>query len=157
MNLPSQSCHLFVKSAIWTFSTSYSSLMRSLCSLSANSCFKVPFCGGILKPNYHTELSNITPNQTHIYPQSVIDISQYQDKTVINHHHDSDLSFRSDSSGAVPSPGWVRHHMSAVIDSSQFCQLAAGELQGKIRTSICVVPNGRLGSREGPLQPWWYL
>lgn len=120
----------------------------------ANSRFKVPFCIDIFRPDYHT---NITPNQTHIYPQSAIDISQRRDKTVINHPHDSDLSFRSDSSGAVPSPGWVRRHMSAVIDSSQFCQLAAGELQGKIRTSICVVPNGRLGSREGPLQPWWYL
>lgn len=60
--------------------------------------------------------------------------------------------------------------MSALIDRSQFSQLAAGELQGKIRTSISVVPNGRLGSREGPPRPappplpkhddiciWWVL
>lgn len=33
---------------------------------------------------------------------------------------------------------------------------AAGKLRGKIRTSISVVPNGRPGSREGPLQTWWY-
>lgn len=82
------------------------------------------------------------------------DISQ--DKTVIKRQRNTDLSFRSDSSIAVPSPGGVRRHMSAVIDSSQRCQLAAGKLQGKIRTSISVVPNGRLGSREGPLQTWWY-
>lgn len=68
------------------------------------------------------------------------------DKTVIKRKRGTDLSFRSDSSIAVPSPGGVRRHMSAVIDSSQRCQLAAGKLQGKIRTSISVVPNGRPGS-----------
>lgn len=71
---------------------------------------------------------------------------------MIKRQRDTDLSFRSDSSIAVPSPGGVRRHMSAVIDSSQHCQLAAGKLQGKIRTSISVVPNGRSGSREGSLQ-----
>lgn len=78
------------------------------------------------------------------------------DKTVIKHKRGTDLSFRSDSSIAVPSPGGVRRYMSAVIDSSQRCQLAAGKLQGKIRTSISVVPNGRPGSWEGSLQTWWY-
>lgn len=154
VHLPSYSWHLFVKS--------YSSLIGFLCFLSANTCFKVPFCGDILNPTItqKSQISLVAILSSIANSINNWDISQYQDKTVINHHHDTDLSFRSDSSGAVPSPGspgWVRHHMSVVIDSSQFSQLAAGKLQGKIRTSISVVPNGRLGSREGPLQTWWYL
>lgn len=151
VNLPFYLRHLFVKS--------YSSLIGSLCFPSANSCFEVPVCGDILNPpiTRKSQISLLTVLSSISDSINNCDTSQYQDKTVINHQHDTDLSFRSDSSGAVPSPGWVRHHMSAVIDSSQFSQLAAGKLQGKIRTSISVVPNGRLGSRESPLQTLWYL
>lgn len=115
-----------------------------LCSLST---LKFLFYGDILDPTItqNPQISLLT-----ILSSISIDISQ--DNTVIKGHHNTDLSFRSDSSGAVPSPGLVRHHMSVVIDSSQYCQLAAGKLQGKIRTSISVVPNGSLGSREGPPQ-----
>lgn len=140
INLPSYSWQLFVKprsSIIGVFFVFF--IKGTLFYL------KVPFYGDILDP---TITKNPETALLTILSSISIDISQ--DNTVIKDHHNTDLSFRSDSSGAVPSSGLVRHHMSVVIDSSQYCQLAAGKLQGKIRTSISVVPNGSLGSREGP-------
>lgn len=94
----------------------------------------------------HLNTNNQKKKKSRIGVLSSISCGISGDKTVIKRKRGTDLSFRSDSSIAVPSPGGVRRHMSAVIDSSQRCQLAAGKLQGKIRTSISVVPNGRPGS-----------
>lgn len=82
---------------------------------------------------------------------------------MINCHLHGDLSWRSDWSGAVPSPAGVRRHMSSVIDRFQLCQLAAGEPAGKDKDIyLRTVSNGWSGSREGPPRPpthppWCYL
>lgn len=58
-NLPSYSCHLFVKSPFWSCSATCRSVLLVLLLLSANVCFKVPFCGEMLSPTI-TQISLLT-------------------------------------------------------------------------------------------------